>query len=632
MKEKVQIVKFLISVLLCCLLATACSSQSSNDNKNPPKSIEELQQQLEQVLKDTHLPGMSVAIVHQNGPEWVAGLGIADIASGRVATAETLFRIGSVSKTFVSLSVLKLIDQGKLKFEDTVHQLAPEVWFENAWELSDPIRIVNLLEHTTGWDDMHFREYAKNSSTITLLEAFDYDHHSRISRWRPNTRMAYCNSGPPVAAYIIEKITGDRFEDYVEQHFFKPIGMKTATYFHQTSNLTTTYHSDGQTPYNYWDIIYRPSGSINASANDMANYLLFYLNRGNIHGIQIIPPASIARMETPTSTWAAKEGLKCGYGLSNYWTINDGFVYHGHAGSIDGGITEMAYMPDFGIGYFYSINSVNGEAFIKIGTIIRAYITRNLPKPPLPPATALPPNAAEYTGWYEPDSPRVELFYFLERLLGMAHLHFEDDKLLITSLAERNATYLPVTGAQFRYVPKTDSPEPVATVELLSPNNEGQFIQLGLGTTTMRRIPAWLAISEIISVGFVLLSVCSILAYAPFWTIGGLIRKRRHPAERSIRLWPLVAALSLISFVITFQLSIEDLALLGNLTPWSFFLFLTTIIFAIASVASVIAIWLEPKQQTRSAVRIYSTVVTIALVITTAYLAYWGIIGLCMWT
>lgn len=632
MKWNARTVKFLSSLLFCCLFITACSPQITDDKKSPAQSIEELRQQLEQVLKDTNLPGMSVAIVHQDGPEWIAGLGKADVAKDRDATAETLFRIGSVSKTFVSLSVLALVDQSKLKFEDTVRQLAPEIWFENAWESTDPIRIVNLLEHTTGWDDMHFREYAKNSSTITLLEAFDYDHHSRTSRWCPSTRMAYCNSGPPVAAYIVEKITGERFEDYVEQHFFRPIGMKTATYFQPTSNLTTTYHSDGQTPYTYADIIYRPSGSINASANDMANYLLFYLNRGKVNGIQIMPATAIARMEIPTSTWAAKEGLKCGYGLSNYWNVNDGFVYHGHNGGIDGGITEMAYMPDAGIGYFYSINSANGEAFNKIGTIIRAYITRNLQKPPLPSTTVLPPNATEYTGWYEPNSPRVELVYFLERLLGLAHIDFEDNKLLITSIGEKNSIYLPVTETQFRHVPKNDSPEPVATVELLKPNSEGRFIQLGLGMITMKKIPSWLAILEIISIGFVLLSVVSILVYAPFWIIGGLIRKRRRPAERGMRVWPLIAVISLVCFGVIPVACSEDFSLLlGTLNLWSFFLFSTTIVFAVASGASVVAIWRAPKQETRLTVRIYSTMVTAALMITTAYFAYWGIIGLRMW-
>ena len=148
------------------------------------------------------------------------------------------------------------------------------MWFENGWEATDPIRVVHLLEHTTGWDDIHLREYAKQApDSMSLREGLDYDHHSRISRWRPGTRMAYCNSGPPVAAYIVEKLTGQRFEDFVSRTLFRPIGMKTATYFEPAPGTgTTLYHNDGKTPYRYWNILLRPAGSINASANDMAAY------------------------------------------------------------------------------------------------------------------------------------------------------------------------------------------------------------------------------------------------------------------------------------------------------------------------------------------------------------------------
>jgi CubicO group peptidase (beta-lactamase class C family) len=95
----------------------------------------------------------------------------------------------------------------------------------------------------------------KDAKGMTLREGLDNNRPSRISRWRPGTRMAYSNSGPPVAAYIVEKITGQRFEDYVAQNFFLPVGMKTATYFEQPSPpLTFLYHRDGKTPYPYWNM------------------------------------------------------------------------------------------------------------------------------------------------------------------------------------------------------------------------------------------------------------------------------------------------------------------------------------------------------------------------------------------
>ncbi|MGA2301914.1 MAG: serine hydrolase domain-containing protein [Candidatus Acidiferrum sp.] len=495
------------------------------------------------------------------------------------------------------------------------------------------MRVVDLLEHTTGWDDMHLREYAKDAPGMSLREALDYDHHSRISRWRPGTRMAYCNSGPAVAAYIVEKITGQRFEDYVTQNFFEPIGMKTATYFQTASPpLTTLYHPDGKTPYPYWNILYRPAGSINASAKDMAAYVQFYLNRGTVNGTQVMPASSIDRMEIPTRTWAAQQGLKTGYGMSNYWSIHEGFVYHGHNGGVEGGLTEMAYLPDYGVGYFYSINAGNGDAFEKIGKAIRAYVTRDLQKPTLPPVASLPANVSAYAGWYQLDSPRNEMTHFLERLLGLVLVRFDDGKLLASTLGGRNQVSVPVTGAQFRDVPKKGLPDPVATVELLTPNAKGQFIQIGGGTQTIKRIPTWLAFAEIILTAWFVLAVVAVLVYAPFWLLGGLSKKRRRPEERWMRLWPLIAVLSLAAVVVIFMLASDDLiSRMGHLTGWSAAFFLATVDYGVASVAGAIALWRAPKQEVRCWVRRFSTAVILALLIAAAYLAYWGVIGLRTW-
>lgn len=150
----------------------------------------------------------------------------------------------------------------------------------------------------------------------------------------------------------------------------------------------------------------------------MAAYLSFYLHRGAVNGTQVMPAAAIDRMEVPTRTWAAQQGLKSGYGLGSYSSVQDGFVYHGHSGAVDGGLTELAYLPDSVVGYFYSINTGNGDAAMKIGKAIRAYITRDLRKPPLPTVAPLPANASSYAGWYIPNSSSDESSYFAERLVG----------------------------------------------------------------------------------------------------------------------------------------------------------------------------------------------------------------------
>jgi CubicO group peptidase (beta-lactamase class C family) len=630
-------VKWIIRVVLLFLVTWSCLAADKPAGKEekpkPAQSIDELRQQIEKILKDTHTNGVSIAIVHKNGPEWVTGLGLADLASNRAATADTLFRIGSTSKAFVSLSILILVDQGKLSVDDPVHKLAPEVWFDNPWESSDPVRVVNLLEHTTGWDDVHFREYAKQApDSMSLREGLDYDHHSRTSRWPPGTRMAYCNSGPAVAAYVVEKLTGQKFEDFVEHNLFTPIGMNTATYFEPAPGMATTlYRDDGKTPYPYSHIIMRPAGAINASANDMAAYLQFYLNRGAVGAKQVVSTADIDRMEVPKSTWAAKDGMKFGYGLSNYWTVDDGFVYHGHNGEVEGGQTDISYMSDYGVGYFFSINSDSDDAFEKITHAIRAYITHNLQKPPVPPAAQLPAYAADYSGWYEPDSPETEITYFLARLHGLSRVKFEDGQLILSSaLGGRKEHFLPVIAGQFRRVPEKDPPPPVPTLELLSVNTEGRFIQAEQGT--MKKIPAWFAIGEILCVLFVILSILAILVYAPCWLFGGLIKSRRRPAERAMRFWPLLAVLNLIAFVVIFIMSSSDLInRLGNLTVWSASLWAATLVFALAALASFFVALRRPEEGVRRGVRRFSLIVSFALVIAAAYLAYWGIIGVRTW-
>ena len=109
--------KWLLSVVVVAMFAPHSFADDKKNDTKPAQSISELRQQIEIILKDTHTPGASVAIVHRDGPEWVAGIGKADVASGRDATDETLFRIGSTSKAFASMSILLLADQGKLSLD-----------------------------------------------------------------------------------------------------------------------------------------------------------------------------------------------------------------------------------------------------------------------------------------------------------------------------------------------------------------------------------------------------------------------------------------------------------------------------------------------------------------------------------
>jgi hypothetical protein len=290
-------------------------------------------------------------------------------------------------------------------------------------------------------------------------------------------------------------------------------------------------------------------------------------------------------------------------------------------------MTDMSYMPEAGVGYFYSINSANGDAFNAIGVAIRGYVTRGLTRQPEPALGQLPAGADEYVGWYEPVSMRSQMFEFLAPLLGLHRLRFVEGKLVLTSIGIYKQTFIPVSGSQFREVQETGPPQPIATAVLLIPNPEGRFVFLG---TLMRRVPTSLAIMRIVLTAWSLLAGLSVHLYAPFWVLGGLSKNRRRPAERAVRLWPLIAVLSLLTAVVIYILALNDvISRLGKPTIWSFGIFVATLIFGVASLASACALWLA--REVRSSVRGFSLVVVSALLITAVYLAYWGVIGIRTW-
>jgi len=155
--------------------------------------------------------------------------------------------------------------------------------------------------------------------------------------------MSYCNSGPAVLATVIEKVSGQQFEDYVREHFFIPLRMDTASYFltpNVEQRLTKLYRSDGVTLYPYWHIAYRAAGSVNASAKEMANYVRFCLQRGGFDGTKLLLPPSIERMETTETLPAAKLGYFAGYGLYNDTICEGPFVFRGHGGGLIIGAAE----------------------------------------------------------------------------------------------------------------------------------------------------------------------------------------------------------------------------------------------------------------------------------------------------
>ncbi|MCF0049180.1 beta-lactamase family protein [Dyadobacter sp. LJ53] len=156
------------SVLIILLILSANRLRAQ---PKQPETIKELHTAIQKVLKETGTPAVGLALAQGDSILWVTGLGKANLEKNWNANEKTMFRIGSVSKMFTSLAILKLQEEGRISLKDKVRDLVPDVAFVNPWEKNAPILVEHLLEHTTGWDDLHLADYAMNDPELTLKQA-----------------------------------------------------------------------------------------------------------------------------------------------------------------------------------------------------------------------------------------------------------------------------------------------------------------------------------------------------------------------------------------------------------------------------------------------------------------------------
>ncbi|HEX9632505.1 MAG TPA: serine hydrolase domain-containing protein [Gemmatimonadales bacterium] len=619
------------TALTTAAVAPQDSTVAAADTTAPPRTIAELQARIREILAETKTPGIGIAIVSRDSVLWAAGIGTADVASGRAATDTTLFRIGSTSKAFVSLLVLLEEQAGRLTLQDPVWAHAPELVFDNKWEDTDPIRLVHVLEHATGWDDLALRDYAMNDSTISLRDGLAYNPKTRTSRWRPGTRVSYCNSGPPVAAYIVEKLEGRPFEDLVRERLFEPIGMTTATYFRPDppERLATLYENDGETPQYYWHILQRPAGAINASARDMAAYVRFLLNRGAVGDARLLPAEVIEAMERPRSSLTARSGLSLGYGLHLSTYVDTGWVWVGHDGGVNGGLTNMAYRPDQGVGFAFMINAGNVKAYERIGRVVRDFLTQDQPRLEPPPVAPVSQLARDRAGWYRPDNPRIATVRFLERILGLVRVTATDSGLTMKPLLGEVRPYVPVSDRLFRR--PTD---PVATLALVDdPDNgraEAMEVMGYLMPASLHRAWTPLVWLELGVAGLFVLALASTALFALVWIPRLLFGKLAGAPKRHVRVWPLLAALTLVAWVAVVALNMENaIPVLGNPTAWAWTLTVTSLLFPLFALIGLLTA--KGAVEGNRLVRWQALFASSVFVVVSLYLLWFGIVGWRSW-
>lgn len=314
----------------------------------PPASYAESIRALERVIErervDAGLPGLSVALVEDQTVLWARGFGHADRARARLATPDTVYRVGSVSKLFTDLAVMQLVDEGKLDLDAPVTKYLPEFRPRNPSGVALTLR--HLMAHRSGLvreppAGNYFDPDAPSlEKTVASLNDLSLVHE-------PGTRTKYSNAAIAVVGRVVEKVDGRPFPRAVRERILVPLGM-TGTDFEPTptvknalsDGLMWTYHGR-EFPAPTFELGEGPAGCMYSTVSDLARFMSAVFADGQGPMGRLVRSESLKQMLTPQfATADAKDGFGLGFMLGDL----DGHRRVGHGGAIYGFSTELAML------------------------------------------------------------------------------------------------------------------------------------------------------------------------------------------------------------------------------------------------------------------------------------------------
>lgn len=621
----------IVSLLLTVIPAFAqqMSHEELPPNQQKIESIEHLAIAIEALRIEREIPAVSVAMMDDNGPVLIKTFGFSNAKTKEVATNDHLFRIGSVSKMFVGLAVLKLVEEGRLSLNDNLAELAPTIEYKNPWRESYPIKVVHLLEHTTGWNDVHLPEFNYNlAGGMSLEKSLAFHPHSRESQWIPGSRMAYSNSGVAVAAYLVEQVAGQSFERYVAENLFKPMGMSAATYF-KNENVVQL-HAKNNEPDGYSHLLLRPSGAVNASVNDMAQFLSFFIHRGKVGSNQLLSAESLDRMETTESTSAAKVGQQIGYGLTNYTKPHHQWKYRSHNGALPGGFADFSYLPSKKVGHAIAINSSDFSGLKAISTLIRDFETQNFISLPVKPELNVTNEHKKIEGIYLKINENSSLTRFIHSF-GFHKLQFEGDRLTQQSLVSSI-----IGGSKISFYPISDSQYKDVNSGLISLTQTSDPLVgpvVHSRTTVLKPVSSLRAYGSFLILILWVLAIISSLLFFIVWGTRKLQGKIPAGAAIQVRIWPLLASICIVSILATGML-FGSMPLFAAPSVLSVGILVLSILYALCSLMSVYVV-LKYRKASSTEVNTsclwYSIYCASIHLIATVYLYANGGIGFASW-
>lgn len=352
-------------------------------------------------LERDDIGGAVIAVVKNGNVLFAKGYGYADVKKRIPISAETtLFRPGSISKLFTWTAVMQLVEQGKLDLDRDVNDYLD---FKIPATFSQPITLRNIMTHTAGFEETAKDLFIPDAKDLTPLRVYLVNHMpQRI--FLPGTIPAYSNYATTVAGYIVERVSGKPFTDYINDNIFKPLRMLHSTFVQPPppelqSLLAKGYQLASAEAGQYEVVQAWPAGSLSTSAQDMTHFIIAQLQGGEFDGGRILRPETVELMHS--RQFAAHPAMN-GMALGFYEETRNGHRIIGHGGDTVYFHSDLHLIQDAGVGFFVSYNSAGNGSDSERTALWQKFLDRYFPytPPSEPPVTSSAQDARDVSGVY----------------------------------------------------------------------------------------------------------------------------------------------------------------------------------------------------------------------------------------
>jgi len=546
--------------------------------------------------------GAVVVVVKDGAVLFEKGYGYSDMtARTAVGPDKTLFRIGSTSKLFTWTAVMQLVEQGKLDLDADINGYLD---FKIPARDGKPITLRNIMTHTAGFEESLKNLIATDPSRLLTLEA-------SVKRWTPEriyaagSTPAYSNYAVALAGYIVARVSGESFDDYIDRHLFAPLGME-----HSTSrqplptalqpDMSKGYALASQPAKPYELIAAAPAGALASTGSDMARFMIAHLQNGTYGANRILRAETAQQMHTTALTMIPPlDRMMLGFYESNY----NGHRIIAHGGDTQWFHSDLNLFIDNGVGLFMSVNSTGkeGAAYPIRDALFREFCDRYFPGPTATGKVA-PEVAAEHahrmSGRYESSRRAQSSFFSFLYLAEQVKVTTNDDGTIDVSslhgLADQPLRWREIepfvwreVGGKTLLAAKLEN----GRVHRFSVNGFSPF-------TVFEPVPWWRSAAWLLPL--LIISVAALTLTALAWPAAALMRRRAGAllnlagadlkAYRLSRIAAASVAITLTAWVVTLASALSNLRLLSpDLDGWFWVLQLISVV--VFPVAAGVSVW-----------------------------------------